>query len=123
MILLYILIGLLSGFFTGSIGIGSGIIMVPLLCILGMTIYSAVATSLFIQLVPQSFFGIIEYYKNGHIRWKESVFVLIGSFIGIYIGSYLVNKNIIPLKILYIIISLILLLSSIYIFYKFVLQK
>ena len=123
MIFTYILIGLLSGIFTGSIGIGSGIIMVPLLNILGMTLYNAVATSLFIQLVPQSIFGVIEYYKKGHIRWKETLFVLIGSFIGIYIGSIIVNKNIIPIKILYIILSIILLISSIYIFYKHILQK
>ena len=121
--IIFILIGLFSGFFTGSIGIGAGILMIPLLTNYGMRLREAVATGLVIQLVPQSIFGALEYYKNGYVRWLETFYVLIGSTIGIYLGSLFSTKRIVSRTILYLVLSIILFLGSIYIFVKHVIYK
>ena len=120
---IFILIGLFSGFFTGAIGIGAGILMIPLLTNYGMKLREAVATGLVIQLVPQSIFGALEYYKNGYVKWYETFYVLIGSTIGIYMGSLFTNKKIVSRTILYLVLSIILFCSSIYIFVKHVIYK
>ena len=119
-IIAYLVVGIISGLFTGSIGIGSGVILVPLLTQLGMSLSQSVATGLVLQLVPQSIFGVFEYYKKGDIIWKNSLFVLIGSSIGIYFGAMINTKKIISNKYLYLILSITLLISSIYIFIKYV---
>ena len=120
---IFILIGLFSGFFTGAIGIGAGILMIPLLTNYGMKLREAVATGLVIQLVPQSVFGALEYYKNGYVKWYETFYVLIGSTIGIYMGSLFTNKRIVSRTILYLVLSIILFCSSIYIFINHVIYK
>ena len=116
--ILYVCVGIISGFFTGAVGVGAGVLMIPLLHQLGMTLNQSVATGLVIQLVPQSFFGAREYYKSGSVLWKNTLLVLIGSSLGIYLGSVFTIKRIISKKYLYLILSIILLFSSIYIFIK-----
>ena len=51
--LLFILIGIISGFFVGLIGIGSGVIAIPGLTMAGLNIKQAITTGLFLQAVPQ----------------------------------------------------------------------
>lgn len=118
--ILYIFVGLFSGFFTGAVGIGAGVLMIPLLNHLGMSLGESVATGLVIQLIPQSIFGAYEYYKKGKVIWLNTLLVLIGSSYGIYLGSLFNTKKIIPKKYLYLILSILLFISSIYIYIKHV---
>ena len=120
---IFVFIGIFSGFFTGAIGIRAGILMIPLLTNFGMRLKEAVATGLVIQLVPQSIFGALEYYKNGYVKWMETFYVLIGSTIGIYSGSLFSTKKIVSRTSLYLILSIILFIGSIYIFVKHVIYK
>lgn len=115
-IIAYLVVGVISGLFTGSVGVGSGVILVPLLTQLGMSLSQSIATGLILQLVPQSIFGVIEYYNAGDIVWKNSLIVLIGSSIGIYFGAKINTKKWISNKYLYLILSITLFTSSIYIF-------
>lgn len=115
-IIAYLVVGIISGLFTGSVGVGSGVILVPLLTQLGMSLSQSIATGLILQLVPQSIFGVIEYYNAGDIVWKNSLIVLIGSSIGIYFGAKINTKKWISNKYLYLILSITLFTSSIYIF-------
>ena len=115
-IIAYLVVGIISGLFTGSVGVGSGVILVPLLTQLGMSLSQSIATGLILQLVPQSIFGVIEYYNAGDIVWKNSLIVLIGSSIGIYFGAMINTKKWISNKYLYLILSITSFTSSIYIF-------
>lgn len=110
---IYTIIGLLAGVSMGTIGIGAGIISIPLLIYSGLNPQSAVGVSLVMQLLPQSLPGVIIYNRNGHIPYLPSLFVVLGSMIGILIGSLLVSKNIITEKMMYKIISIILIISAI----------
>lgn len=94
-------IGLLSGVVMGLIGIGSGAILVPLLMFVGMSLPQAVTILLFTQVIPQALPGLVMYIKNGHMLWKESVLVSLGSLIGVTVGAFFVTKNVIPKTWLY----------------------
>jgi uncharacterized protein len=118
---IYLLIGILSGVSMGIIGVGAGMLTIPLLLYTGLSVQEAVATSLIIQLLPQSLPGVMLYWNKKVINLKLiiiSAFLLIGSLIGIYIGSYLVTKNIINTEEMHILLASILFVSSLYIFYK-----
>lgn len=118
---LYFLIGIISGISMGIIGVGAGMLTIPLLLYTGLSVQKAVATSLIIQLLPQSLPGVMLYVKKGVIDIKLliiSAFLVIGSLVGIYIGSYLVTYHIIDTVQMHLILASILFISSLYIFYK-----
>jgi uncharacterized membrane protein YfcA len=88
----YLSVGILSGILTGSIGAGGAVVMVPLLMSCGLTLQESVAIGLAVTAVPQSGPGLYLYYKKGDFRAKEALFVIIGSLIGVLMGSYIVIK-------------------------------
>ena len=52
-------IGLFTGISIGIVGIGAGVLLIPLLTYFGVSIKTAVATGLALQLVPQSLPGLL----------------------------------------------------------------
>jgi hypothetical protein len=89
-ILLLIMIGLLAGVLSGVIGIGGGIVMVPLLVLLlGFTQHEAQGTSLAVMLPPVTLLAVLNYYKAGHVNWKYAIIISATFIIGGYLGSKL----------------------------------
>lgn len=64
-IVIIILIGLAAGVLSGLVGIGGGIILVPILVFfLGYTQYQAQGTSLAVLLLPVGILAFINYYNE-----------------------------------------------------------
>lgn len=110
---IYILIGCIAGLSMGTIGVGAGIITIPMLIYSGMNIRTAVGCSLVMQLLPQSLPGVLLYHKKDYIDWFNSLLVVFGSLIGILIGAFLVSNNYITEKMTYKILTIILIITSI----------
>ena len=85
----YIIVGIVSGFFLGLIGMGSGLITVPGLTLSGMTVNQAITTSLLLQAVPLTIPGFLVFERKGHFDWEGSMYTLVGSFVGLLIGASL----------------------------------
>ncbi len=86
---LYIVIGLCCGIFGASFGVGSGIILVPVLAILfSFSQKSAQGMSLAVM-VPLALMGAWRYYQNPEIEIDLMVvlYLAIGAVIGAFIGS------------------------------------
>lgn len=113
-------VGLVSGFFIGIVGIGAGVIVIPLLVGLGFSIKEAVAAGLFMQLLPQSLPALYMYHKANHLRLIESFILLFGSTIGMIIGAMQSTRNMFSERILYIILFILMMISTIYIFFRHV---
>jgi uncharacterized protein len=88
-ILMLFLIGLTAGLLSGLVGIGGGIIMVPLLLFMGLSQHQAQGTSLAVLSVPVTLLAAINYYKQGYVDWKFAVVMAIFFIIGGYFGSKL----------------------------------
>lgn len=85
-----IIIGLLAGMLSGLVGVGGGIIMVPLLILLvGFNQHQAQGTSLTVLVVPVTAVAVFNYYKEGYINWKYALVIAIFFVIGSYFGSKL----------------------------------
>lgn len=95
-ILMLIAIGISAGILSGLIGIGGGIVMVPLLLLLGFSQQQAQGTSLAALLPPVTLLAVINYHKEGYIDWRYaltiSLFFVIGGFIGSKIAVNLDQK-------------------------------
>ena len=111
--IIYIIIGTLAGLSMGIIGVGAGIITIPLLIYSGMNIRTAVGCSLVMQLLPQSLPGVLLYQKKNYIDWYKSILVVLGSLFGIMLGSYFVSNNYITEKMTYKILTVILIITTV----------
>lgn len=87
-ILILIMIGLAAGILGGLVGVGGGIIIVPsLVYFLSFSQKSAQGTSLGLLLLPVGIFGVLQYYKQGHVDFKVVAIIAIGFLVGSYFGS------------------------------------
>jgi uncharacterized membrane protein YfcA len=85
-----VVIGLLAGMLSGLVGVGGGIIMVPLLVLLlGFSQHQAQGTSLTVLLVPVTAVAVFNYYKEGYVNWKYAMVIAIFFVVGSYFGSKL----------------------------------
>lgn len=84
-----IAIGLLAGMLSGLVGIGGGIIMVPLLLLLGFSQHQAQGTSLAVLLLPVTAAAVYNYYKEGYLDWRYAALMAVFFVIGGYFGSKL----------------------------------
>ncbi len=87
-LLLLVLIGILAGILSGLVGVGGGIIMVPLfVLLLGFTQHQAQGMSLAVMIPPVTFLAVYNYHKAGGIDWKMALVVSALFIIGGYLGS------------------------------------
>ncbi len=85
-----VLIGLLAGFFSGTLGIGGSVIMIPLMILwLNFSQHQAQGTSLAVLAVPVTLLAAYNYYQEGYVNWKYAAIIAITFIIGGYLGSKL----------------------------------
>ena len=87
-ILSLILIGILAGGLSGLVGVGGGIIMVPLLVMFfSFNQHEAQGTSLAVLAVPVTAVAVFNYYKEGQINLKYAAIIAVFFVIGSIVGS------------------------------------
>jgi uncharacterized membrane protein YfcA len=85
-IIILLVIGLTAGIISGMLGIGGGIVVIPMLAgFLGYSQKDAQGTSLGLLLLPIGILAVMNYYNAGHINLK-AVGIMVTTFV---IGSYL----------------------------------
>ncbi len=88
-ILFLICVGLLAGFLSGVLGIGGGVVMVPLLLFIGFTQHQAQGISLAAMLPPVTLLAVLQYTKEGYVDWKIALVISATFIIGGLFGSKL----------------------------------
>lgn len=92
-ILILILIGLCAGVLSGLVGVGGGIIMVPMFILfLGLSQHNAQGMSLAVMLPPVTFLAVYNYHKAGDVDWKLALIASAVFMIGGYFGSKIALK-------------------------------
>ena len=85
-----LVIGVLAGVLSGLIGVGGGVIMIPLLVfVLGYSQHSAQGTSLAVLAIPVTFLAAYNYDAEGYINWKFALIIALCFVVGGYFGSKL----------------------------------
>ncbi len=83
-----IIIGLLAGFLSGTMGIGGSVVMIPLLILwVGFSQHEAQGTSLAVLSIPVTLLAAFNYYKEGYVNWKYGLIIAITFIVGGYLGS------------------------------------
>lgn len=85
---LIILTGLIAGSLSSLVGIGGGVIIVPILVmLLGFTMKQATGTSLAMINLPVGIFAVLEYHRKGYVDWKIVAILAVGFVAGTFIGK------------------------------------
>ncbi len=86
--IILIIIGILAGILSGFVGIGGGLIVIPLLVVfLGLSQHESQGTSLAMMLPPIGILAAINYHKAGYVKWEYAVIIAFSFIIGGYFGS------------------------------------
>ena len=90
--LLFVLLGLVSGIFGGMLGLGGGVIIIPVLVYLfGFSQHQAQGTSLAVMLPPITLLAAWQYYAKGQVKLDVVGFICLGFLFGGLIGANFVQ--------------------------------
>jgi uncharacterized membrane protein YfcA len=85
---LYVFTGLLAGSLSGLIGIGGGVIIIPILVIFsGLSQKMAQGTTLALLVPPIGILAAWTYYKQGYVDFPIAGLICIGFIFGGLIGA------------------------------------
>jgi len=85
-----VVLGLAAGVLVGLMGVGGGIVVVPMLVhLIGFEQHLAQGTSLFLLLPPIGLGALREYWKSGDVDLRAGVVCACGALAGGYGGSEL----------------------------------
>jgi uncharacterized membrane protein YfcA len=85
-----LMLGLVAGSFSGLIGIGGGVIIVPALILLfGFSQQVAQGTTLALLVPPIGLLAVMDYYKKGFVNLHAAIFICIGFVVGGLMGAKL----------------------------------
>lgn len=83
-----LILGIAAGFMSSLVGIGGGLVIVPVLVLIfGFNQKEAQGTSLLMLSLPVAFIGAYNYYKSGYTNWKVALLLASTFMIGGYFGS------------------------------------
>jgi len=86
--LLFLLLGLGVGILSGLVGIGGGILIIPILVYgFHMSQHKAQGTSLGALLAPIGLLAFFEYYRAGNVDLRAAAVIAIGFLVGGYFGG------------------------------------
>jgi uncharacterized protein len=83
-----ILLGLTTGFTSGVLGIGGGVILVPaLVYFMGYNQHLAQGTTLALLCLPVGIAAATTYYRQGQVHWNVALLLFCGFLLGSFYGS------------------------------------
>jgi uncharacterized protein len=84
----YIVLGLLAGAFSGLVGVGGGVIIVPaLIFFFGFGQQQAQGTTLALLVPPIGILAAWTYYKQGLVNFEAAGLICIGFLVGGLLGA------------------------------------
>jgi uncharacterized membrane protein YfcA len=92
--LVVVIIGLAIGAISGMIGIGGGVLVIPILMIgFGFSQAKANGTSMAMLLPPIGLLAVLSYSRAGNIEWRFASLLAVGFAAGAYLGAKVVNSG------------------------------
>ena len=83
-----ILLGVTTGFTSGVLGIGGGVILVPaLVYLMGFSQHLAQGTTLSLLCFPVGIAAATTYYREGMVQWNVALLLFCGFLLGSFVGA------------------------------------
>ncbi len=85
-------IGLAAGLFSGLVGVGGGVIIIPLLAAIGYSHHAAQGTALLVFSLPVLAASAYTYYRQGRADLKLAIFIALGVVIASFVSGTLAQS-------------------------------
>lgn len=83
-----LLLGLVAGYFSGLVGIGGGVIIVPALVLLfGFSEHTAQGTTLALLIPPIGILAVMTYFQKGYVDIRTAALICVGFVLGGFFGG------------------------------------
>ena len=88
-----LLVAAFCGIAAGMVGIGGGVLLVPLLALLfGFSQHRAQGTSLVALIPPTGLLAFLAYAKAGYVSWRTGLLLIPGIFLGGILGGEMARR-------------------------------
>ncbi len=89
---LLVLLGLIAGTFSGLIGVGGGVIIVPaLVFFFKFTQHRTEGTTLALLIPPIGILAVLPYFREGNVDIRAAAWICVGFVFGGLVGGHLAN--------------------------------
>jgi len=88
---LLLLVGVVTGTLAGVLGIGGGLVMVPLLTLFGVPLVQATATSL-VGVLLSSLSGSVQNLRMGNLNWRTSLALALFGMLTAQVGAWIGDR-------------------------------
>jgi hypothetical protein len=90
----FVVLGVAAGIVSGTLGVGSGIILVPALVVLWGVDQKAAQGTALAAMVPMALVGALRYWRNPQIEMNTAVIglIVIGALVGTLAGTELAGR-------------------------------
>ncbi len=90
---LLILAGIAAGALSGMVGVGGGVVLVPMLVVFfGLTQKVAQGTTLAMLALPVGVLAALTYYRAGYVNIKIALWLAAGFIVGAVVASHFAVK-------------------------------
>jgi uncharacterized membrane protein YfcA len=86
-----VVVGSITGFFSGMLGVGGGSLASPILMVLGIN-PKKIISSIPIMVFFSSLAGFITYWKLGSVNWEITLAAALPAFFAGYFGTYIAQN-------------------------------
>lgn len=87
---LYVALGLLTGLIASFFGLGGGVLVVPLLLLVGYSAQKAAGTS-FVVILVISLSALVAHQRLGDVEWRLGLLLGLGGVVGAQVGPRLLQ--------------------------------
>ena len=87
-VLLFLLIGVVGGFLSGLLGIGGGVVLIPLLVYIGHTPIKTATSVSIVAIIFAAFSGILGHYRGRNIHVPTGMCMGVASIFSAFGGSF-----------------------------------
>jgi uncharacterized membrane protein YfcA len=92
-VLWFIVLGIVAGIFSGLIGVGGGVVIVPALVFLfGFSEHKAQGTTLALLVPPVGLLAAWAYYRHGYVDLKAAAMIAAGFLLGGLGGAQIATR-------------------------------
>jgi uncharacterized protein len=85
-------LGFFGGVTSGLLGVGGGILLVPIMAlVLFMPMHAVVATSMF-TMVFTSLSGVVQHWTLGNVNFEYALLLAVGALVGAQVGAWLCKR-------------------------------
>lgn len=83
----FVVLGVVTGILSGLMGVGGGLLMVPVLVLVARFDQHAAQGTSLLAIIPTALAATYRHHRNRFVRFADALFLTVGGIAGAFVGS------------------------------------